>query len=70
MQALADAERELYFTRLQLAKFLGFLVNLGNVDETVQRVGGVLVTDAKAIDDSMYGASGPLAMEENGQPLR
>ena len=45
-------------------------MNLGNVDETVQRVGGVLVTDAKAIDGSMCGASGPLAMEENGQPLR
>ena len=39
-------------------------VNLGNVDETVQRVDGVLVIDAKAIYDSMCGASGPQAMEE------
>ena len=36
----------------------------GSVGETVQRVDGVLVKDAKAIYDSMYGASGPLAMEE------
>ena len=64
VQALADAEQELYFTRLQMTEFLGFLVNLGNVDETVQRVDGVLGIDAKAIYDSMCGASGPLAMEE------
>ena len=51
-------------TRLQLAEFLGFPVSLDNVDETVQRVEGVLVIDAKAIYDSMYGASGPLAIEE------
>ena len=30
----------------------------------VQRVDGVLVIDAKAIFDSMYGASGPRTMEE------
>ena len=64
MQAPADVEQELYFARLQLAKFLGFLLNLGNVAETVQRVDGVLVIDAKAIYDSMSGASGLLAMEE------
>ena len=64
VQALADAEQELYFTRLQLAEFLGYPVNLNNVDEIVQRVDGILVIDAKAIYDSMYGASGPLAMEE------
>ena len=39
-------------------------MNLGNVDEAVQLVDGVLVTDAKAIYDSMYGASGPLAVDE------
>ena len=64
VQALADAEQELYLTRLQLPEFLGYSVNLSNVDETVQRVEGILVIDAKAIYDSMYGASGPLAMEE------
>ena len=37
---------------------------MSNVDEMVQKVDGVLVIDAKAISDSMYGASGPLAMEE------
>ena len=62
VQALADAE---YFTRLQLAQFVGVLVNLGDVGETVQRVDGVLVIDAKAIYDSMYVASEPLAVEEN-----
>ena len=62
VQALADAEQYLYLTRLQLAEFPGFLVNLGLVDETEQRVDGVLVIDAKAIYDSMFGASG--AMEE------
>ena len=36
-----------------------------NFAETVQRVDGVLVTDAKAVYDSMYGASGPPAMEKN-----
>ena len=30
-----------------MAESLGFLVNLGNVDETVQRVDGLLVTDAE-----------------------
>ena len=55
VQAQADAEQELYVTRLQLARFLGFLVHLSNV---------VLVTGALAIYNSMYGASGPLAMEE------
>ena len=39
-------------------------MNLGNVDEMVQRVDGVLVIDAKAIYDSMCGASGPRTMEE------
>ena len=34
-QALADAKQELYSTRLQTAVFLGFLVDLGNVDEAV-----------------------------------
>ena len=33
-------------------------------DDTAQRVEGDLVIDAKSIDDSMYGASEPLAMEE------
>ena len=64
LQAPADVEQELYFARLQLAKFLGYLLNLGNVAETVQRVDGVLVIDAKAIYDSMSGAPGLLAMEE------
>ena len=64
MRALADAEQELHFTRLQVAEFQGFLVSLGNVDETVQRGHGVLVIDAKEIYDSMYGASEPRAMEE------
>ena len=54
-----------------MAEFLGFLVNLGNVDETVQRVDGVLVIDAQAICDSMYGASGPQAKEKKtDKPLR
>ena len=55
---------ELYFTRLQLAEYVGFLVNVSNVLETVQRVHGVLVNDAKATYDSMYGAFGCLAREE------
>ena len=38
-----------------------FCQYFGNVDETVQRVDGVLLIGAKAICDSMYGASGPLA---------
>ena len=42
VQALADADQEQYFTRLQLAESLGFPVCLDNVDETVQRVEGVL----------------------------
>ena len=64
MQALADAEQELYFTRLQIAEFLEFPVNPGNVDETGQCAEGILMIDAKAIYDSMDGASGPLAVEE------
>ena len=64
MRALVDAEQELYFTRLQLAEFMGFPVSPDNVDETVQRIGGIREIDAKAIYDSMYVASGPLAMEE------
>ena len=48
MQALADSEQGLDLTRIQMAEFVGFLVNLGNVDETIQRVDGVLVIDAKA----------------------
>ena len=43
VQPLLDAEQELSFTRLQMAEFLGCPVNLGNVDETVQRVDGILV---------------------------
>ena len=53
----ADAE-ELYFTRLRLAQFMGLLVNVSNVDKTVQRVDRGLVIDAKAIYDSMCGAHG------------
>ena len=64
VQALADAEQELFFTRLQLAEFLGYPVCLDNVAETVKRVPGVLVVDAKSIYDNMYGAAGPLGMEE------
>ena len=47
-----------------MAKFPGFLVNLGNIGEAVQRVDGVLVIDANVIYASVCGASGPLAMEE------
>ena len=64
VQALADAEQELLFTRLQLAEFLGYPLNRDNVMETVKRVPGVLVVDAKSIYDNMYGATGPLGMEE------
>ena len=69
VQALADAEQELYFTRLQLQNVWGLPASLDNVDETVQRVEGVLVMDAKAIYDSIYGASGPLAMEKKTDSL-
>ena len=51
VQALADAEQGEISTRLHMGELLGFVVNLGNVDETVQRVGGVLVIDAKATYD-------------------
>ena len=64
VQALADAEQELLFTRLQLAEFLGYPLCRDNVAETVKRVPGVLVVDAKSIYDNMYGAAGPLGMEE------
>ena len=64
VRATGDAEQELYFTRLQLAECLGFQLNLSNVNETVQRVGGVLVIDVKAIYHAMYGASGPLSKED------
>ena len=47
-----------------MAKFMGFLVNVSNVDEAVQRVDGVFVIDAKAIYDLMYGAYRPLVMEK------
>ena len=69
VQPMADAEQESNITRLQMAEFPGFLMNLGNVDDTVQRVNGVLVIDAKAICDSMNGASGPQAMEEKGTAI-
>ena len=64
MQALTDAKQELFFTRFQLAEFMGSSVSLDNDDETALRVEGIVVIDAKAIYDSMYGASGPQAMEE------
>ena len=64
VQALADAEQELLFTRLQLAEFLGYPLCRDNVSETVKQVLGVLVVDAKSIYDNMYGAAGPLGMEE------
>ena len=72
VQALADAEQELYFTQLQMTEFLGFLVNLGNVDETIQRVDGVLGIDAKAIYDSMCVWNIWTACDggKNGQSLR
>ena len=38
-----------------MAELPGFLSNLGYVDETVQRIDGVMVMDAKAIYDSTYG---------------
>ena len=66
---MADAEQESHITRLQMAEFPGFLVNLGSVDDTIQRIDGVLVIDAKAICDSMYGASGPQAMEGKGTDI-
>ena len=43
---------------------MDFLSIFGDVDETVQRVDGVLVMDAKAICDSMYGALDRLHLEE------
>ena len=67
VQELADAEQGVYSTRLHMGEFLGFVVNRGNVDETVQRVGGVLVIDAKATHDLVQGASGT---SSDGQPLR
>ena len=50
--------------RLQLAEFMGYPMCRDNVSETVKRVTGVLVVDAKSIYDNMYGAAGPLGMEE------
>ena len=59
VQALDDAEST------SNGRISRFPASLDKVDETVQRVEGVLVIDAKSIYDSMYGASGPSAMEEN-----
>ena len=56
MQALADAEQKLYSKRPQWAEFMEFPVIPHKADETVQRVKGDVVIDAKSIDDSMYGA--------------
>ena len=64
MQAPADAEQKLYSKRPQRAEFLEFPVIPDKADETVQRVEGDLVIDAKSIYDSMYGAWSSLAMEE------
>ena len=54
VHTLADAEQELYFTKLQVAQLFGFPVNMSNVDETVHRVDGVLVIDVMSIYCSMY----------------
>ena len=60
-----NANLERWETWCDADETMGVLVNRGNVDETVQRVDGVLVIDAKAIHDSMYGGpSGPQATEE------
>ena len=56
MQAPADAEQKLYSERPQPAEFLEFPLIPSKADETVQRVKGDLVMDAKSIYDSMYGA--------------
>ena len=43
---------------------MGYPLCRDNVSETVKQVRGVLVIDAKSIYDNMYGAAGPLGMEE------
>ena len=64
VQALADANKKLYFPRLQLAEFLGYPVNLSNDNEIDHQVDCVWLINAREIYDSMYGASGKLAMGE------
>ena len=70
VQAQTDAEQELLFTRLQLAEFLGYPLRRDDVMETVKRVPGVPVVNAESIYDNMYGAAGPLGMEENRRPSK
>ena len=52
-QALAEAEQELMFVRIQWREILGDEVILRDPAETAKKVRGVLVTDAKALYDAV-----------------
>ena len=51
-QALAEAEQELMFLRLQWWEMLGNPVNLADPENSAKNVPGILVIDAKALYDA------------------
>ena len=69
-QALAEAEQELMFVRTQWREILGDEVNLADPAETAKKVRGVLVTDAKALYDSVQQGNLPsFSMKEKYSAL-
>ena len=68
-QALAEAEQELMFMRTQWREILGDDVNLADRAETAKKVRGVLVTDAKALYDSVQQGNLPsFSIRRSTQP--
>jgi len=65
VQALANAEQELYYARLAWSEVgLGLLIDPLAPLKSVLQVPGIIAIDAKSIYDAMHGASGPLELNE------
>ncbi len=51
--AAINGEDYLYFTRFQMSEMLGFSVDVRNANETVNRIGGCLITDSRNVYDKL-----------------
>ena len=64
VQALANAEQECHFLRLQWAEIgLGIIIDTDKVKH-LEHVAAAIIIDAKSIYDAMHGAQGPLELQE------
>eukprot|EP00439_Symbiodinium_sp_Y106_P027988 s1180_g3.t1 len=63
-RAAVDGEDELFAIRLQIAEFLGYKVDLRNVDASVRQIPAALISDSKCLYDRLQQTALTLKGEE------